>query len=124
MDHVERTMAEFNARRNSSARSKIDALLDIEQLTESRVLAFLLNVAIDTRETAEVRTHVIRLLRHRRYTSEDDRLSVADAIGRVLTGGPGLGLRAQSALSLAEFTDVEGVVRMLGAVALDEAEPL
>ncbi len=40
------------------------------------------------------------------------------------TCGPNPDLRAQSVLTLAEFTDVEEVIRMLGPVALDDSEPL
>jgi hypothetical protein len=51
MDRVERALAEFNARRNSSESSRIDALLDIEQLSDARVMPFLLQLAINIHET-------------------------------------------------------------------------
>ncbi len=123
MDHVEQALAEFNARRNSSASSKIDALLDIEQLSDARVMPFLLQVAINIRELAEVRTHVIKGLRNRQLASSE-RASVARAIGSILGDGSSAELRAQSAFTLAEFTDVEGVTRMLGTVAQDDTKPL
>ncbi len=123
MDHVDRALAEFDARRNSSAPSKIDALLEVEHLSDARVVPFLIQVAPDPDELPEVHVHVVRMLRNR-HLETGERSSVAHAIGRVLADGPTLGLRAQAALALAEFTDVEGVIRMLGTVALDDAEPL
>jgi hypothetical protein len=123
MDQVERALTEFNARRTASVLSKIDALLDLEQLSHPRVLTFLLEVASSSHEQPEVRVHVIRALRNRPYTPVE-RVSVARAIGTVLAGRSCLGLRAQAALTLAEFTDVEGVTHTLGVVALDETESL
>jgi hypothetical protein len=123
MDHVEQALAEFNARRNSSASSRIDALLDLGQLSDVRVMPFLLQVAIDIHELAEVRAHVIRGLRNR-HVATSDRASVARAIGSILGDGSTADLRAQSVITLADFTDVEGVTRMLGHVAQDDTNPL
>jgi hypothetical protein len=123
MDQVEQALAEFDARGTASVLSKIDALLDIEQLSHPRVLTFLLQVASSSNEQPEVRAHVIRVLRSRHYTPVE-RVSVAHATGTVLAGRSSPGLRALAALTLAEFTDVEGVIHMLGVVALDESEPL
>src|SRR6185436_9983731 len=53
-----------------------------------------------------------------------ERASTARAIGRILRDGSDARLRSQAALTLAEFTDVEGVTRMLGAVAPNDSEPL
>jgi hypothetical protein len=123
MDHVEQALAEFNARRNSSASSKIDALLDIEQLSDARVMPFLLQVAINSPELTEVRAHVIKGLCNR-HPAIDERASVARAIGSILDDGWSADLRAQSVTTLAEFTDIEGVTRMLGTVAHDGSNPL
>jgi hypothetical protein len=123
MDHVEQALAEFNARTRSSASSKIDALLDIEQLSDACVMPFLLQVAINIHELAEVRAHVIKMLRNR-HVATDERAPVARTIGSILVDASSAALRVQSAITLAEFTDVEGVMRMLGTVAQDDSEPL
>ncbi len=123
MDDVELALAEFNARGNSSASSKIDTLLDIEQLSDARVTPFLLQVAINSHELTEVRAHVIKGLRNR-HLAPDARASVARAIGSILGDGSSADLRAQSVITLAEFTDVQGVTHMLGAVAQDDTKPL
>ena len=123
MEHVEQALAEFTARRHSPAPSKMDVLLRIAGASEPRVLPFLLQVAVDVQELPEVRAHVIKALRIRHLATEE-RAAVGAAIGRILGDRPSAGLRVQAALTLAEFTDVEGVTRMLGAVVLDDAEPL
>ena len=123
MEDVEQALAEFTARRHSPAPSKMDVLLRIEGFSEPRVLPFLLQVAVDVQELPEVRAHVIKALRIRHLATEE-RAAVGAAIGRILGDRPSAGLRVQAALTLAEFTDVEGVTRMLGAVVLDDAEPL
>jgi HEAT repeat protein len=123
MDHVGRALAQFNQRRKLSATSKIKALLNIQELEDPRVLPFLLYVAADTDELPEVRSHVIRTMRTRDLAA-DARVSVARVVGTILLGDPSSSVRAQCALTLGEFTDIEGVPRMLGTVALDKTEPL
>jgi HEAT repeat protein len=123
MDHVEWALAQFDQRRRLSAISKIDALLNIEEIEDPRVLPFLLHVAADTDELPEVRSHVIRTMRTRDLAA-DARVPVARVVGTILVGDPSSIVRAQCALALAEFTDSGGVTRMLGTVALDDSEPL
>jgi hypothetical protein len=123
MDPVDLALAEFQTRRDSSAPSKIDALLEVEHLSDARVVPLLIQVARDSDELPDVRVHVVRVLRNR-HPETGERSSVAHAIGHVLSDGSTLALRAQAALAMAEFTDVEGVIRMLGTVALDVTEPL
>jgi hypothetical protein len=123
MDQVDRAMVEYNARSNASAPSKIDALLDLEQLSDARVVPFLVQVAVNVCELPAVRVHALRVLRNRHHSSRE-RISAGRAIGHILTDGSDAGLRSQAAITLAEFTDVEGVPDMLGAVALDDSEPL
>src|SRR5207302_5911644 len=86
-------------------------------------MPFLLHVAINIHELAEVRAHVIKMLRNRPIVT-DERASVARAIGSILVDGSSTALRVQSVITLAKFTDVEGVTRMLGTVAQDDSEPL
>jgi hypothetical protein len=86
-------------------------------------MPFLLHVAADTDELPEVRFHVIRAMRTRDLAT-DARVLVARVVGTILAGDPSSSVRAQCALTLAEFTDVEVVTRMLGIVALDDRESL
>jgi hypothetical protein len=123
MDHLEWAFAQFEQRRRLSAVSKIDALLTIEEIEDPRVLPFLLRVAAAADELQEVRSHVIRTMRTRNLPA-DARVAVAQVIGSILVDDPCSVVRAKCALALAEFTDVGGVVRMLGTVALDDTEPL
>jgi hypothetical protein len=56
MDQVEQALAEFAARRDLSAASKMDALLRIEGFSEPRVLSFLPQVVVDMQELPGPRT--------------------------------------------------------------------
>jgi hypothetical protein len=97
--------------------------MDLERLRDARTVPFLLQVLSDHEEAAEVRIHVVKRLRNGHLAS-DERRAVALAMIQVLGVGFGLDLRLQSALALAEFTDIEGVVQMLGNVALEPGEPI
>src|SRR4051794_16215039 len=48
MDKVEQLFERFRARTNSSAASKLDVLLDLDRLTDPRLVPFLLHVLADT----------------------------------------------------------------------------
>lgn len=123
MDDVACVLAQFDQRRRLSAKSKIDLLLNVQDIQDPRVLAFLLRVAADTDELSEVRSHVIKTMRTRPIAA-DARIPVARAVGTILLCDASFIVRAQCALTLAEFTDVAGVAHMLGTVALDGGEPL
>ncbi len=123
MDEVERLIEAFRARATSGAASKLDVLMDLERLRDARIGPLLLQVLSDPQEAAEVRIHVVKRLRNGRLAS-NERGAVALAMIQVLRVGTSPDLRLQSALALAEFTDVEGVVQMLGSVALDVSEPI
>ena len=77
----------------------------------------------DQTEAAEVRIYVVKRLRNRRIAS-NERGTVALAVIQVLRVGSSPDLRLQSALALAEFTDIERVIQMLGSIALDLREPI
>ena len=113
MDDVACVLAQFDQRRRLSAKSKIDLLLNVQDIQDPRVLAFLLRVAADTDELSEVRSHVIKTMRTRPIAA-DARIPVARAVGTILLCDASFIVRAQCALTLAEFTDV----------ALDGGEPL
>jgi hypothetical protein len=121
MDDVERLIEAFRARSTRSVLSKLDALLDLEQLDDPRIVPFLLHVLADQREPTEVRIHVLKRLRNGSLSSENRSL-VAEAILQVVSDRSSPDLRLQASLALAEFTDIEGVPTRLGRLALDVDE--
>ncbi len=62
MDDVERLIEAFRARARWSVLSKLDALLDLEQIDDPRIVPFLVHVLADQREPTEVRIHVLKQL--------------------------------------------------------------
>ena len=123
MDDVERLIEAFRARSTWSVLSKLDALLDLEQLDDPRIVPFLLHVLADQREPTEVRIHVLKRLRNGSLSSENRSL-VAEAILQVVSDRSTPDLRLQAVLALAEFTDIDGVPATLGSLALDPGETI
>jgi hypothetical protein len=123
MDDVERLIEAFRARSTRSVLSKLDALLDLEQLDDPRIVPFLLHVLADQREPTEVRIHVLKRLRNGRLQPEE-RQSVAEAVLRVLSDRSSPDLRLQAVLALAEFATIDGVPARLGSLALDPGETI
>ena len=123
MDDVERLIEAFRARSTRSVLSKLDALLDLEQLDDPRIVPFLLHVLADQREPTEVRIHVLKRLRNGSLSSENRSL-VAEAILQVVSDRSTPDLRLQAVLALAEFTDIDGVPATLGSLALDPGETI
>ena len=108
MDDVERLIEAFRARSTWSVLSKLDALLDLEQLDDPRIVPFLLHVLADQREPTEVRIHVLKRLRNGRLQPGDQQ-SVAEVVLMVLSDRSSPDLRLQAVLALAEFTNIDGV---------------
>ena len=123
MDDVERLIEAFRARSTRSVLSKLDALLDLEQLDDPRIVPFLLHVLAGQREPTEVRIHVLKRLRNGRLQPEE-RQSVAEAVLRVLSDRSSPDLRLQAVLALAEFTTIDGVLVTLGSLAVDPGETI
>jgi HEAT repeat protein len=123
MDQVQQLIAKFRTRARASARSKLDALMDLERLSDPRVLPFLLELVAEPQELPEVRSHLIKRLRSRDLASHD-RAAVAQVLSQLLRHSPSTDLRLQSAVALGEFADVDGVPAILGVIALDRVEPL
>jgi len=123
-DNVARLIVAFEARDpTSSAASKLDMLMDLERLDDPRIVPFLVGVLADETQPMDVRIHLVRQLRNGRL-KPDERLLVASVLGRLLRRDSGLDLRLQTALALGEFTDVEGVLAALGALAPAADEPI
>jgi HEAT repeat protein len=123
MDDVERLIEAFEARAKGSVLSKLDALLDLEQLDDPRIVPFLVHVLADQREETEVRIHVLKQLRNGRLRAAH-RKSVAKAILHVVSDRSTPELRLQAVLALAEFTQMDSVQATLGGLALDPGETI
>jgi hypothetical protein len=123
MDEAGRLMYTFRAQAWSSVASKLDALMDLEQLDDPGIVPFLLQVLADQREPTEVRIHVLKRLRNGRLKPAY-RAPVAEAILRVLSDHFSSDLRMQAALALAGFTDIDGVPAALGRLAFNPDESI
>ena len=125
MNDLERLISVYRARASSSTKSKLDVLMDLERIRHSGVLPFLLEVLEDRHEVDEVRIYIVKRLRSRNgFLLTSDRLLVATAVGKVLTGEPNVQLRLQAALTLGDFTEVDGVLSSLCAVSLARDESI
>jgi hypothetical protein len=122
MDELEHLLQVYQARPTAPASWKLDVLLDLEPLRDPRILPFLLQLLLDGQQPSEVRIRVVRHLRDARRVGEA-RGSVAEALTRVVADRFSPDLRLAAVLALTEFTEVAGVVSVLGALAGDRAEP-
>src|SRR3984893_12367832 len=123
MDDVERVIEAFKTRPTWSVMSKLDALMDLEQIDDPRIVPFLVQVLIDQREPTEVRINVLKQLRNGRLRPPQ-RQSVAEAVLQVVSDRSSPDLRLQAVLALAEFTDINGVTATLGGLTLDPGETI
>jgi HEAT repeat protein len=125
MDHLERLLDAYELRASASVKSRLAVLMDIERVHDRRVVPFLLDVLRDDRESEDVRIYVLKRLRNGNgVVGRTERSSVAKALCEVLTKRCTLDLRLEAALTLGEFTDVEGVLSCLGAVCLSQDESI
>jgi hypothetical protein len=124
MDEAARLIQAFSSLGSQSgAALKLDILMDLEQIRDPRVIAFMLGVLADPSEPRDVRIHVIRRVRNGMLTP-DLRPRVAAALVALVEDDESVDLRLQAALALGEFTAVDGVVAALGAVAAAADEVL
>ena len=119
---MERLIQAFQSHSGQSAAAwKLDVLLDLGELRDARILPFLLDVLADAGEPIGVRLEVLSRVRGGPL-SPDERPHVAQVILQMLTSQVDRRLRLQAALALGEFTDVPGVIRPLGDLALTDTE--
>jgi hypothetical protein len=125
MDELERLVNVYCSRGASSVRSKLDVLIDLERIRDSRVVPFLLQVLMDPDESEDVRIHVVKQLRSGSgVLVPADRPAVAKATGDVLADTSTKDLRLQAALALGDFTQIDGVLSSLSAVSLAADESI
>ena len=123
MDEAERLIAAFRARPGRSVVARLDALMDLERLRDPKVVPFLLDVLADRREPPEVRMHVLWRVRMGHLTPPL-REAVARVILQIISEGSAADLRERAALALADFTDIDRVVEVLGHLVLTSDEPI
>jgi hypothetical protein len=123
MDDVERLIEALKTRATSSVMSQLDALMDLEQIDDPRIVTFLVEVLMDQRKPTEVRINVLKQLRNGRL-QPTQRQPVAEAVLRVVSDRTSPDLRLQAVLALAEFTDIDGVPATLGVLTLDPGETI
>jgi hypothetical protein len=123
MDELELLLHVYRARPTAPALWKLDVLMDLEPLSDPRILPFLLQVLVDHREPAEVRARVLRHLREAPRAAEA-RFGVAEALTRVIGDRSRPELRLAAVLALTDFTDVAGVASMLGSMAREATESM
>ena len=123
MDDVERVIVAFKTRPTWSVMSKLDALMDLEQVDDPRSVTFLMEVLVDQGEPTEVRINVLKQLRNGRL-QPFQRQSVVTAVLQVVSDLSSPDLRLQAVLALAEFTNIDGVLATLGGLTLDPGETI
>ncbi len=101
-----------------SVRGKLEVLLDLERLRDSRIVPFLLEVLADRREAAAVRIHILRRLRSGQPVP-DYRPAIAEAILRVLDEP--IDLRYSAFTSLQQAGATPECTALLRQLSTDEA---
>jgi hypothetical protein len=125
MTELARLITLYRARASASAKFKLDVLMDLEQMRDSAVVPFLLEVLEDRCEMDEVRIHLVKRLRSRNgFAVPADRPLLAKAVGKVLADESNVQLRLQAALTLGHFIEIDGVLSRLSAVSLARDESI
>jgi hypothetical protein len=107
----------------SAATLENNVLMDLERLSDARIVPFLQHVPADQREPTEVRIHVLKQLRNGRLPPAYWQL-VAEVIPQILPDHSSPDLRLQAVRAIAEFTDIDGVPAVPGGQALDPDETI
>ena len=122
MDEVEQLMHAFYSFQGPSATAwKLDTVLGLSALHDSRVFAFLVRLLSDNRESPDVRLDVLTRLRALDLNPVE-RALVASTMVDVLGRDVDARLRLNAALALGDFIEAEHVVDRLGTVVLSERE--
>jgi hypothetical protein len=125
MDELQRCIHAYRSRASSSARARLDVLMDLESIHDPRVVPFLANVLRDRREAGEVRTFALQQMRSRgELQASPTQTALANAIGDTLADKTNSELRLQAALALGDFTQINGVLSRLNAVCLADDESI
>jgi hypothetical protein len=125
MDEFQRFVSIYRSRPSSPGKCRLDVLMDIERIHDARVVPFLLQLLGDQRQPGEVRTYIVKRLRHRNgLLATANRSLIAQAVANVLADTSNGPLRLQAALTLGDFADSDGVLARLGALSLAQEESI
>jgi len=109
--------------RAASVSRRLSLLMDLRRYRDARAFAFLLQVLADGRESSQVRTYVLKSIRNGGL-APDYRERAAAAMVQVVADHGSLDLRIEAALALGWFTDIGGVIAVLGRTVADSSGPL
>jgi hypothetical protein len=102
---------------------QLGILMDLERVPDDRIVPFLVDVLVDRRQPTEVRTHLLKRIRNGGIRPADNG-PVAAALISLLGESANANVRTHTVLALGALTDVDGVLPVLGSIALDESAPL
>jgi hypothetical protein len=123
-DDIDQLIAEFRSRGSTASLAwKLGIVMDLERAPDDRIVPFLVEVLVDRRQPAEVRTHVLKRIRNGGMRPEENG-RVAAALVSLLGETWNANLCTQAVLALGVLTDVDGVLPVLGSIALDESAPV
>jgi hypothetical protein len=123
-DEIDQPIAEFRRRGPSASRAwKLGVVIGVERIPDDRVVPFLVEVLIDDRQPIDLRLHILRRIRNGPIRVEEHARVVA-ALIPLLRETSNADLRADIILALGALTEVDGVLPLLGGIAMDESLPL
>ena len=123
-DDIDQLITEFRRRGPAASPAwKLGIVMDLERSLDDRIVPFLVEVLVDRRQPTEVRTPLLKRIRNGRIRPEENG-RVAAALVSLLGETSNANLRTHAVLALGALTDVDGVVPVLGSIALDESAPL
>lgn len=119
MDDVDRFIHRFRA--SPEAPLKLDALMNLGRIRDSRVLEFLLSVIADPLEAVEIRLYVLKHTRNGGLSAQQ-RARVARVYLHLVSDTSPATLRLEVIFALGGFADIEGVVSQLCRIACCASE--
>jgi hypothetical protein len=123
-DDIDQLITEFRSRGSAASLAwKLSILMDLERVPDDRIVPFLVEVLVDRRQPTEVRTHLLKRIRNGGVRPAENG-PVAAALISLLGETANANIRTQTVLALCALIDVDGVLAVLGRIALDESAPL
>ena len=123
-DDIDQLITEFRSRGSAASLAwKLSILMDLERVPDDRIVPFLVEVLVDRRQPTEVRTHLLKRIRNGGVRPAQNG-PVAAALISLLGETANANIRTQTVLALCALIDVDGVLAVLGRIALDESAPL
>jgi len=123
-DDIDQLITEFRQRGSAASLTwKLGIVMDLERVPDDRIVPFLVEVLVDHRQPTQLRTHLLKRIRNGGIRPEENG-RVAAALVSLLGETSNANLRTHALLALGALTDVDGVLPVLGSIALDKSAPL